>query len=456
MALKALMLRKKLNDKQAALEALRSRDAEFETREAELTAAVEEASTDEEQAAVEEEVDKFEKEKADHEEERQGLLKDISDLEAELAEEEREQPMPAPVVETPVEERKETVNMDKRVKFFGMSYEERTAFFEREDVKSFLGEVRTCIKEKRALSNVGVTIPEVMLPMIKQIAYETSKLASRVYRVSVTGTARQTIMGTIPEAVWTEMCANLNELDLGFNETEVDGYKVGGFFTVCNATLEDSDANLASELLTAIGQSIGKALDKAIVYGKGTKMPLGIVTRLAQTTDPGTGTTDRPWVDLHTSHIKTGTGATGLALFKEIIKSKKLAKNDYFDQGITWLMSQETHDALIAESIDKNASAAIVAGANSTMPVIGGEIVELPFIPEGTIVFGYMDAYLLAERAGMQLGQSEHVKFLQDQTVFKGTARFDGKPVIAEAFAVISITTTAPVTTVTFPADTAN
>ena len=119
-------------------------------------------------------------------------------------------------------------------------------------------------------------------------------------------------------------------------------------------------------------------------------------------------------------------------------------------------MSQETHDTLIAESIDKNASAAIVAGVNGTMPVIGGEIVELPFIPEGTIVFGYMDAYLLAERAGMQLCQSEHVKFLQDQTVFKGTARFDGKPVIAEAFAVISTTTAAPATTVTFPTDTAN
>lgn len=456
MALKALMLRKQINDKRKALDEIRSHDADFEKREAELTAAVEEAATEEEQNAVSEEIEKFEAEKNEHEEKRQGLQKEIDDLEAALAEEEREAPVPAPVEEKEIEERKETKPMDKREKFFGLDFEERSKFFENEEVKSFLGEVRTCMKEKRSLSNVGVTIPEVMLPMIKQIAYETSKLASRVYKVSVTGTARQTIMGTIPEAVWTEMCANLNELDLGFNETEVDGYKVGGFFTVCNATLEDSDANLATELLTAIGQSIGKALDKAIVYGKGTKMPLGIVTRLAQTTDPGTGTTERPWTDLHTSHIKAGTGATGIALFKEIIKNKKLAKNDYFDQGITWLMSQETHDALIAESIDKNASAAIVAGTNGTMPVIGGEIVELPFIPEGTIVFGYMDAYLLAERAGMQLGQSEHVKFLQDQTVFKGTARYDGKPVIAEAFAVISLTTAAPATTVTFPTDTAN
>lgn len=457
MALKALMLRKKLNDKQAALEELRSRDAEFETREAELVAAVEEASTDEEQTAVEEEVDKFEKEKADHEEERQGLLKDISELEAELAEEERKQPMPTPVEEKPVEERKETVNMDKRVKFFGMSYEERTAFFENEDVKNFLGEVRTAIKEKRSIGNIGLTIPEVMLPLLREVAVETSKLASRVYIPSVKGTARQVIMGTIPEAVWTEMCANLNELNLGFNDVEVDGYKVGGFFAVCNASLEDSDVDLAREILTALGIAIGKALDKAIVYGTGTKMPMGIVTRLAQATQPsGYPTTARPWVKLSTTNVITGTGATGLALFKEIVKNSGAAINDYFEGEMVFLMNKKTHNKLTVESMDKNANAAIVAGANNTMPVVGGDIIELSFIPDDNIVFGYMPAYLLAEREGTQLAVSEHVRFTQDQTVFKGTARYDGKPVIAEAFGVMSISTTAPTTSVNFAAGTAN
>ena len=52
MALKALMLRKKLNDARKALEALRSKDADFETREADLEKSIEEATTDEERAAV--------------------------------------------------------------------------------------------------------------------------------------------------------------------------------------------------------------------------------------------------------------------------------------------------------------------------------------------------------------------------------------------------------------------
>ncbi len=48
------------------------------------------------------------------------------------------------------------------------------------------------------------------------------------------------------------------------------------------------------------------------------------------------------------------------------------------------------------------------------------------------------------------------MKFLEDQTVFKGTARYDGKPVIAEAFAILNIAGKAPTTAAAFPEDKAN
>lgn len=451
MALKALMLRKKIDEKKKELEQMRKKDPEFETREADLEKSIEEAATEEEKKVVEDAVEEFENEKKEHEEKKHALEEEVSSLEADLAKEEEKKPeAPKP------DERKDGRNMNVRTKFYGMNVMERDAFFAREDVKNFLGEVRTCIREKRAINNVGLTIPEVMLDLLKQKVQETSKLIGRVTTRQISGTARQRIMGEIPEAIWTEMCAKLNELSLGFNDVEVDGYKVGGFFAVCNAIVDDNDVNLASEILDALGKAIGKAVDKAIIYGKGTKMPLGIVTRLAQAEKPsGYLTTAREWKNL-TSHVITGTGATGIALFKEIVKNAEAAENDYYDSGITWVMNKKTHMNLMIQSMDKNLNAAIVSGINNTMPVIGGDIVELPFIPDGNIVFGYFDAYLLAERAGTVLGQSEHVRFIEDQTVFKGSARYDGIPVIAEAFGVMSITAEAPTTTVTFPADTAN
>ena len=66
MALKALVLRKRINDKKAALEALRAKDAEFEKRELELEASIEEATTEEEKSVVESEVVAFDAEKSQH------------------------------------------------------------------------------------------------------------------------------------------------------------------------------------------------------------------------------------------------------------------------------------------------------------------------------------------------------------------------------------------------------
>lgn len=456
MALKTLILRSRMEKLKKDLGQMRERDAEFQTREAEIEAAVAEMTeetSEEDRQAVEQQAEEFQTDKENHDKEKEDLEKQITKIEGEIADEEERQKTITGSTERPErKEREGRTDMTVRTKFYGMSIQERDAFFAREDVKGFLSQVRTCIKEKRSLNNVGLTIPETMLELLKAKVEETSKLIRRVNVRPVAGTSRQRIMGNIPEAIWTEMCARLNELDLGFNDIEVDGYKVGGFFAVCNAILEDNDVNLASEILNALGKAIGKALDKAIIYGTGVKMPVGVVTRLAQEAEPADYPASwREWKDLRAGHVITGTGASGLNLFKEIVTNTGAIENDYSDTGLIWVMNKKTHMNLMVQSMDKNLNAAIVAGINSTMPVIGGDIVELPFIPDNNIVFGYFDMYLLAERAGTQLGQSEHVRFIDDQTVFRGTARYDGIPVIPESFAVMTIDSTEPVTSASFP-----
>jgi HK97 family phage major capsid protein len=267
-------------------------------------------------------------------------------------------------------------------------------------------------------------------------------------------------MGTIPEAVWTEMCGKINELALGFTAAEVDGYKVAGYLPICNALLEDNDVDLVANVVYALGRSIALALDKAIIYGTGTKMPQGIVTRLVQTAAPETyPTTMRPWADLHTSNVVSVTAAnsTGTKLFQALITAFGAAKKAYGAEGKFWAMNEKTHMKLLTETVIFNAEGALVAGLNNTMPVVGGDIVELDFMPDNVIVAGYGEQYLLAERAGMQVTSSEHVKFLDDQTVFMGKARYDGLPVIAEGFVAIGINAaTVAANAVTFAADTAN
>lgn len=462
MALKVLMLRKKKESKQNELNELRNSN-DFEAREKELEAAVNElneSSTDEEKETVEKEVELFEQKKKDFEEKEKNLEQEIKDIEEEIKAEEEKQPKPD--LANPAQsnnERKAGNLMETRDKFFGLNMEQRTMLFANEEVKSFMSNLRSLFgKEKRSTKNTELTIPVNFLPMIKQIIEENSKLLKYTNLSSITGTGRIIIMGTYPEGIWTEQCASLNELDLGFNDVEVDGFKVGGFFKICNAILEDNDVNLAGEFINALGIAIGKAIDKAIVYGTGIKMPVGFVTRLAQETKPDNySLTGREWKDLHTSNIITITGKTGIELFKELVKARKVIVNDYSSENLVWVMNEKTHLDLLVEAMSTNVSGAIVSAmTGNTMPVAGGVIEELNFMANGDIAFGYMKNYKTVERKGVQIAQSDQVLFLDDQTAFKGTARYDGKPVIDEAFGILNISGTAPTKSVIFAPDKAN
>ena len=454
MALKALMLRRSIDKKKAELEELRSKDADFATRETELEESIGEAETAEQEAAVSEAVDQYEADKAAHEEAKAKLTAAIEELERDLTKEEESAPKP----EDHQKEERTDYSMNTRTKFFGMTVQERSAFFARSDVKDFIQRVRDLGHQKRAITGSDLMIPEIVLGLIRENIQNYSKLYKHVNVRSVPGKARQTIMGTIPEAVWTEMCGKLNELGLTFNAVEVDGYKVGGYIAVCNALLEDSDISLGTEIISAIGQGIGYALDKAILYGTGTKMPLGIVTRLAQASKPSGYPTNAPaWENLSASNLLAITGKTDSALFKALVEASGAAKGKYSSGAKFWAMNETTYTKLVSNAMSINAAGAIVTGMSKTFPVIGGDIEVLDFIPNDVIIGGYGDLYLLAERAGATMSQSEHYRFVEDQTVFKGTARYDGMPVIANGFVAIGIGGTAPAANaVTFATDSAN
>lgn len=455
MALRALMLNKQIREKKKELEELRKNG--FEEREAELVKAIEEANTDEERSAVEEAVETFEAEKKTNDEAISELERSIAALEEDLAKIEEE-----PAEPEKIEERKDEKIMNTR-EFFKMNAQERDAFFAREDVKTYLGEIRSALRhEKREITNVALTIPEVFLGLIRENVTEYSKLYKHVAVRRVAGDGRVLIMGTVPEAIWTDCCANLNELTIGFNDLEMACWKVGGYFAICNANAEDSDIDLASEVLNALGQAIGLALDKAILYGRNAsttqKMPQGIVSRLVQTEEPtGYPATARAWVDLHTTNIKTIANTyQGEALFQQLALASGAAKGRYSRGEKVWIMNETTYTALVAAAMSIDASGAIVSGVNGVMPVIGGVIEVLSFIPDNVVIGGYFDLYVLAERAGSRFASSEHVRFLQDQTVYKGVARYDGAPAIAEAFVAIGIGGVTPNATMAFATDTAN
>lgn len=468
MALKTIMLRRSIEKKQAELEALRQKDAEFSKREAELETAINEAETSEQEQAVTEEVETFDADKTAHEAKKAALAGEIEGLEAELSEAEAAAPTRSKENHLTKErtERKMETNINIRAlpmsrrAFDALPMEQRSEIVAREDVREFFAQLRSMKGQQRGVSGAELTIPVVFLDMIAENMYRYSKLLNRVRIRNVNGEARQTIAGTVPEAVWTEMCGAINELTFVFNQVTLDGFKVSGYVPVCNSILEDNDINLASWIVEMLSESIGLALDKAILYGKGaaSKMPLGIVTRLAQASKPADYPANAPeWVDLHTSNIlEVDSTAEPITFWSALAVAAGNTFTRYSRGRQFWAMNSKTYAKLRAKLIAFNYEGGLVAQFPGTMPVVDGDIDVLEFIPDGDIIGGYGDLYLLALRAGMTIESSREVQFIQDNTVFKGKERADGMPVIPGAFVAININNAAVTTVMDFAADTAN
>ena len=474
MALKILMLRSKMDRLNKELEALREKDAEFATREAELEQAVNEAATEEEEKVVADNVEQFETEKQAHDERKSALEQEINEIEGQIKEIEANAPTrgnnPAASPESKHNERGERNKMNivnirslpksQRV-FDALSGEQRQAILSDNTMQEFLKELRSMKGQQRAVSGAELTIPVVMLDLIAENMYRYSKLLNRVRVRNVRGEARQTIAGTVPEAVWTEMCGAINELSFVFNQITLDGYKVAGFVPVCNSILEDNDINLAGWIVEMLSEAVGLAMDKAILYGKGaaSKMPLGIVTRLAQTAQPSDYPANAPaWENLSTSNIIKidGTTATGAEFWAKLMEAIGNTYTRYSRGEMFWAMNSKTYAKLRSKLITFTATGDVVANLYGTLPVITGNVDVLEFIPDGDIIGGYGDLYLLALRSGMTIESSREVQFIQDNTVFKGKQRADGMPVIPGAFVAININNKAVTTAMDFAADTAN
>ena len=480
MALKALLLGNELKCKRKALSAMEARAEELSTRETQLAAAIDEVETDEQRAQVQEMVTAFEADRDAYTQERQALESAIAELETQLREEEARQDTTPPAGGNPShdpthepEEERSMIPMNTTPErafattrdrvFRGMNRAQQQELIQRSEVQNFLSTVKACMRSReqsRSIQNVGLLIPEVMLGLIRDSIVYYSKLSGHITTSAVKGEGVELFTDEIPEAVWTECCANLNELTMGFFQGRYGCWKLGGFFVACNANLEDSDLDLTAEIISTLGQSVAITKDKTIIYGTGSNMPLGIVPRLAQESKPaGYPATARPWVDLHETNIITISGDyVGLALFRQLVLASAAAKSKNSRGEKVWAMNEYTHKWLIAQAMGFDASGAIVAGMNNTMPVVGGVIEELPdsIMPDFNIVMGYMDHYRMMERAGVKFATSEEYFFLSDQTVFKVNCRMDGHPTIPESFVLIGLNGVTPATSATFRGDGAN
>lgn len=419
MALKQLMLAKKIAQRKSLLEQLTTQEESFVTRSAELEKAIEEANEDEEVQTVESEIEKLEDEKAEHDAKKSKLEGEIAELEGELEELNQQAPDNTQRSAGPAPKKQTKFEGESRMKV--NKYETRSEMLDRlnqPEVREFYGKLREAVMNKRALTGTDLVVPAVVMDRVRPMLGDYSNLYSEVEVVPLNGTARAIVDGAIPEAVWTEQTGALSELALGFEAVELDGWKVGGFIPVANAIIEDSMIDLANYIEDRIARAIGKALDKAILTGTGAagKQPEGVIPAITA----AAVTSDFSYADFlpHLGAVDDGEDTVG-----EIIAVMK--RSTYYSHFLAQSIATTSDGRTVAQNVDN--------------PRIAGlRVVFSQYAPADAVVIGDFKQYMLGERRGVQLAASDEVRFIEDQTVFKGTARYDGKPADAGAFLLVN------------------
>lgn len=471
-ALRVLVLNSEITALRAQLRPLEQTRDGFAAREEQLRQAlgeITETSTDEERNAVSSAVDTFEQERNANAAEIARIQGEIDTRSAEIARLEAEQtPPPA----APAVSNSDTRNNDHHERsfvpmnntterrWFGLTYAERDALMQSEQVRTFLKQIREARAQQRSVTGGELGIPDGFLPILRDLTYQESKFLRYCFTTSFRGTTRQNVAGVAPEAIWTEMKDRLNEIDIDFWQLTMDGFMVGGYMAVPNSVLmDDSDLSLTTTILQALASSLAKAIDKSIWFGTGESMPVGIITRLAAQTKPTWwGSQQGDFTDLHTSNIlKLDLAAkNGVEFFRPLVAALAVAKPDYSNGTVIWVMNRKTHMDIQSRALAFNDAAALVAGVSNSIPIVGGEIVEWEVMPDNEIAGGYMSLYRSVEREGTTIESNTNVRWLENQTCFKGMQRRDGKPAIGEAFVLVNYGNVQPTTTTTFGKDRAN
>lgn len=446
--LRQKMLNQKLTLKRSELEAF-IQENDVEKFEQELLVKREELEKSMDEISTDEEYDFLERELEEHEEKEKELVikKELFENQKKKLEEEIEAiEKQLNSIQDPVEEDERKVKISeefrggKNMKFFrNLQNNELNTLIQQDDSKAFLSELRSVVREKRAITGGDLAIPTDFLGVLRANLETYSKTLKHVTVKKLNGDGKVLVAGNTPEAVWTEACAKINELTLGFSMVQLGAHKVAGYIPLCNSLLALADIDLADEVMHAIAQSIGLALDKAVLFGTGVNMPVGIFTRLKASTKPSWyGNKEEEFVNLVPTHFgEVGSSLTGDKFVEALVLglSKAVA---YGQNKKVWFMNSQTKAFLVSKTVKTNSLGAFV-GVDAQMPVVGGEIVELDFVPNGLIIGGYGESYVLGERSGAKLTASEHAHFIEDNTIFKGVALYDGRPALAKSFVVVAL-----------------
>lgn len=264
-------------------------------------------------------------------------------------------------------------------------------------------------------------------------AYETGQLASRCRRIPVGANANGLKVNAIDEisradgsrwggvrAYWTAEAGDKTASAPHFRQIDLSLNKLTGLAYATDELLADAGA-LEAVLMTAFSEEFGFKLDDAIMNGDGAGKPLGILASNALVSVAKEN--GQPADTLQPENI--------IKMWSRMYNRSRL--------NAVWFINQDIEPQLFTLAIQVGTGGGTVympPGGLSGQPY--GTLFGRPVIPveqcatlgdKGDIVLADLSQYILIDKGGVQSASSIHVRFVNDESVFRFVYRVDGQPI---------------------------
>lgn len=299
--------------------------------------------------------------------------------------------------------------------------------------------------QTRAISGLGETVSsdggflvqkDFATELVKEV-FETGILPSRIQQITLGDNKNGIVIPGIDESsratgsrwggvrmYWEEEAATKTKSKPKFRQIELKLKKIIGLCYVTDELLEDAAA-LESIVKQAFQNELNFMLDDAIINGNGVGKPLGIMNSACMVQQ----------------NKETGQAATTI-VYENIVKmwSRLLASSR---PNSIWLVNQDCEPQLATMGL------AVGTGGQPVYLPPGGAsgspystLYGRPVIPieqcqtlgtSGDILLGDFSKYLGITKGGVKQDVSIHVRFINDESVFRWVFRFDGQPVLNKA-----------------------
>ena len=224
-------------------------------------------------------------------------------------------------------------------------------------------------------------------------------------------------------AYWTPESGSYTASEPSFGQVSLTAKKLTAYTSAANELLADSAISLEALLMRLFPQALAYFEDDAFINGVGGGQPVGILNADA----------------LITVAKETGQAATTIVaenidkMYSRMLPSSRARA--------VWVAHPDTLPQLVsmARSVGTGGSAAVMPSLTGSAPVTlyGRPIVFTEKCQTlgtaGDLFFVDFGYYVIGDRQTLTMASSPHVRFQNDETVWRFTQRVDGRPWLESA-----------------------